>query len=173
MSLTDSPLTSPTSDTDGDLSKRAMPAMPATAAPPTPVDLSSGSDSTAHSAFADSIQPPPAPLPIVMPPARSELPLIGKMPLKAQQSVLIGLIAVGALGFLLALWLLLSQSNRESAKLRAAAESIANSHKLQSLAGLAMLGTPQAFVELKDTAQRLNTAVGAMAPSSDDLAQPT
>jgi twitching motility protein PilJ len=168
MSLTDSALKS---DTDSDLPTRAVPAAASTPRPPTPVEVPSpGADLTLHSAFSDSIQPPPPP--IVMPPARSELPLIGKLELKAQQSVLVGLITVGALGFLLALWLLLSQSNRDGAKLRAVAESIANSHKLQGAAGSAMLGTPQVFAELKDTAQRLSATVGMLAPSSDDLSQP-
>jgi twitching motility protein PilJ len=165
MSLTDSPLKS---DAEGDSPMRDTPAAPRPAAT---VDLMTGGDSIAHSAFADSIQPPLPPPPIEMPPARSDLPLIGVLPLKSQQTVLVGLIVVGAICFLLALWLLLSQSNRDGGQLRAVAESVAYSHKLQGAAGSAMLGTPQGFAELKDGAQRLNATVGALAPAADDVGQ--
>ncbi len=171
MSLTDSP---PKSEAGDDTLIVAAPPGKRPAMPRTgePIDLVLGGDSVLRSGFADSLQAMPfeeAPAQAVMAPAPRGLPLIGGMSVARQQRLLGGLIVLGALGFVIALWTILSDTSRHAAQARGASQATSHANTLLRSSAQAMLGLPQAFPEMRESAQRLSGIVASMVTGGADL----
>ena len=102
--------------------------------------------------------------------AGTGLPLIGQLPLAQQQRLLIGLIAVGAIVFASGLWLAFNAATRSAAQVGASGQALMQSQRLAKSVSQALVGAPQAFVEVKESAEVLARTTRGLKDGNADLA---
>ena len=108
--------------------------------------------------------------PVADTPSRgAALPLIGHLGAAQQQRVLFGLVGAGLLGLVMATVLALSSANRSGEQVGAIGQALMESQRLAKSATQAMIGTPQAFPEVKESAEVLSRNVRAMAGGDENL----
>ena len=94
---------------------------------------------------------------------RSGLPLIGHLRLDRQQRLLGGTLAVGVLGLMLSAFLSVNSADRRAAQTGATGQALMQSQRLAKSVSQALIGRPQAFVEVSDSAKVLATNVRGLA----------
>ncbi len=99
----------------------------------------------------------------------SALPLIGHLSSTQQQRVLLGLVVAGLLGLVMATMLALSSGKRSSEQVGAIGQALMESQRLAKSVTQAMIGTPQAFPEVKESAEVLSSNVRALINGEDSL----
>ena len=107
--------------------------------------------------------------------AGTGLPLIGQRPVAEQQRILIGMALLGLLGLVVMTFMSLLAANRGSAQVAASGQALMQSQRLAKSVSQALVGSPAAFPEVKESAdvlvknvRSLRTGEGAVvaAPSS-------
>jgi len=97
-------------------------------------------------------------------PAKGQaLPLIGHLPVREQQRVLIGLVGAGLLGLAMSVLLALSTASRSNEQLGSIGQALMESQRLAKSVSQAMVGAPSAFPEVKESAEVLSRNVRALA----------
>lgn len=97
------------------------------------------------------------------------LPLIGHLGAEQQKRVLLGLVAAGLLGLVMATVLALSSAQRSGEQVGAIGQALMESQRLAKSVTQAMIGTPQAFPEVRESAEVLTRNVRAMAVGGENL----
>jgi twitching motility protein PilJ len=116
--------------------------------------------------FAESRNDIPAP-PV---PSGSALPFIGGMALRSQQRLAAGLVIGGLFALLVGTALALSSAGRSSAQIAATGQAQMQSQRLAKAVSLAVIGSPSAFEEVKDSAGVLARNVRALRDGDGDIA---
>jgi twitching motility protein PilJ len=98
-----------------------------------------------------------------LPAAGAALPLIGHLRAAQQQRVLLGMAGAGLLGLAMSVLLALSSASRSSEQVGAIGEALMESQRLAKSVSQAMVGTPAAFPEVKESAEVLARNVRALA----------
>ena len=87
--------------------------------------------------------------------AGTGLPLIGHRPVADQQRILIGMALLGLLGLVVMTFLSLLAANRGSAQVGASGQALMQSQRLAKSVSQALVGSPTAFPEVKESADVL------------------
>lgn len=102
--------------------------------------------------------------------AGSGLPLIGQRPLGEQQRILGGLVLLGFIGLVVVTILSLQSANKGAAQVGATGQALMQSQRLAKSVSQALIGSPQAFPEVRESAdvlvktvRDLKTGEGALA----------
>jgi twitching motility protein PilJ len=107
--------------------------------------------------------------------AGTGLPLIGTRPVADQQRILIAMALLGLLGLIIVTFMSLLAANRGSAQVAASGQALMQSQRLAKSVSQALIGSPAAFPEVKESAdvlvknvRSLRTGEGSVsaAPSS-------
>ena len=98
-----------------------------------------------------------------VPSAGAALPLIGHLPARQQQRVLLGMVGAGLFGLAMSVLLALSAATRSSEQVGAIGQALMESQRLAKSVSQAMVGTPAAFPEVKESAEVLSRNVRALA----------
>jgi twitching motility protein PilJ len=101
-------------------------------------------------------------------PSRS-LPFIGDKPIAQQQRILGAMAGLGLLGLVLAAFLSINAANRSASQSGAAGQALTQSQRLAKAVSQAMVGSPQAFAEVKEAVDVLASNVRALKNGSDTL----
>ena len=99
------------------------------------------------------------------------LPLIGGQSAASQQRMLLGLIIVGALVFVITAALALISSGRQARQLSATGQALMQSQRLAKSVSQALVGTPTAFAEVRDSQQVLSNSVRGLASGNETVDQ--
>ena len=99
------------------------------------------------------------------PPKGTTLPLIGHLRPQQQQRVLLGVVGAGLLGLTMATVLALGSASRSSEQVGSIGQALMESQRLAKSVSQAMIGTPAAFPEVKESAEVLARNVRALANS--------
>ena len=91
------------------------------------------------------------------------LPLIGHLRPQQQQRVLFGLVGAGLLGLAMSTFLALSSASRSNEQVSSIGQALMESQRLAKSVSQAMIGTPAAFPELRESAEVLTRNVRALA----------
>lgn len=98
------------------------------------------------------------------------LPMIGARPLGEQQRILGGLVLLGVIGVVATTIISLNAANRGSAQVGATGQALMQSQRLAKSVSQALIGSPQAFPEVREssdvlarTVRELKTGEGALA----------
>ncbi len=121
------------------------------AAPPLDVGMSQFSE---PSRFAD---------------AEQALPLIGHQSAANQQRLLLLLVVVGLVVFLATSVFALLSSGRQAAQLSATGQALMQSQRLAKSVSQALVGTPTAFAEVRESQQILSSSVQGLASGNDTV----
>jgi len=97
------------------------------------------------------------------PPKGAGLPLIGHLRPQQQQRVLLGMVGAGLLGLTMATVLALSSASRSSEQVGSIGRALMESQRLAKSVSQAMIGTPAAFPEVKESAEVMSRNVRALA----------
>jgi twitching motility protein PilJ len=103
-------------------------------------------------------------------PAGSALPFIGGMALRSQQRLASGLVIGGLFALLIGTGLALSAAGRSSAQIAATGQAQMQSQRLAKAVSQAVIGSPSAFEEVKDSASVLARNVRALRDGEGDIA---
>ena len=87
--------------------------------------------------------------------AGTGLPIIGKRPVAQQQRILFVMVGLGLVGLILMTVLSLLAANRGSAQVAASGQALMQSQRLAKSASQALIGSAQAFPEVRDSADVL------------------
>jgi twitching motility protein PilJ len=107
--------------------------------------------------------------------AGTGLPLIGTRPVADQQRILIAMALIGLIGLIVVTFMSLLAANRGSAQVAASGQALMQSQRLAKSVSQALIGSPAAFPEVKESAdvlvknvRSLRTGEGSVsaAPSS-------
>ncbi|MCU0966504.1 MAG: methyl-accepting chemotaxis protein, partial [Burkholderiaceae bacterium] len=98
-------------------------------------------------------------------PKGTTLPLIGHLRPQQQQRVLLGVVGAGLLGLTMATVLALGSASRSSEQVGSIGQALMESQRLAKSVSQAMIGTPAAFPEVKESAELLARNVRALANS--------
>ncbi len=101
--------------------------------------------------------------------AQTRLPLIGHLGLDRQQRILGVALALGVAGLMLAAFLSVSAADRRAAKTGATGQALMQSQRLAKSVSQALIGRPQAFPEVAESAKALATNVRGLAQGDDAL----
>jgi twitching motility protein PilJ len=85
----------------------------------------------------------------------SGLPLIGGQPVSKQQRILAGMVAVGLVGLVAGTVVALQAADRGATQVGAAGQALMQSQRLAKSVSQALVGSPQAFPEVKDSTEVL------------------
>jgi twitching motility protein PilJ len=97
------------------------------------------------------------------PAAGAALPLIGHMRPQVQQRVLFGMVGAGLLGLAMSTILALGSASRSNEQVGLVGQALMESQRLAKSVSQAMIGTPAAFPEVKESAEVLTRNVRALA----------
>ena len=100
----------------------------------------------------------------------SALPLVGGMGLPGQQRLASGLVIGGLFALLIGTVLALTAADRSSSQIAATGQAQMQSQRLAKAVSLAVIGTPSAFEEVKDSASVLARNVRALRNGDGDIA---
>ncbi|MFT3664695.1 methyl-accepting chemotaxis protein [Piscinibacter sp.] len=108
--------------------------------------------------------------------AAGGLPVIGGRPVGEQQRILGGLVLLGVIGVIATTILSLSSASKGSAQVGATGQALMQSQRLAKSVSQALIGSPQAFPEVKEssdvlarTVRELKTGEGALAAAPADV----
>ena len=91
--------------------------------------------------------------------AGSGLPLIGNRPAEQQQRILGALVVIGVLGLIVTVSLSLLSASRGSAQVAASGEAMMQSQRLAKSVSQALIGSPLAFPEVRESSEVLSRSV--------------
>ena len=101
--------------------------------------------------------------------AGTGLPLIGHRPVAQQQRLLFILVGVGVFGLILMTILSLLSANRGAAQVAASGQALMQSQRLAKSVSQALIGSPSAFPEVKDSADVLIKNVRGLRVGDADI----
>jgi len=99
----------------------------------------------------------------------SGLPLIGHRPVGDQQKVLGGLVVVGVLGVVILTAMLLTAATRGSKQVAASGQALMQSQRLAKSVSQALIGSPQAFPEVRESSEVLARNVRGLRNGDETL----
>ena len=102
--------------------------------------------------------------------AGTGLPIIGKRPVAQQQRVLFTMVGLGLAGLILMTVFSLLAANRGSAQVAASGQALMQSQRLAKSASQALIGSAQAFPEVRDSADVLARNVRGLNVGAGDIA---
>ena len=102
--------------------------------------------------------------------ASTGLPFIGKLAQSTQQNILTSLVVLGLLGVIAMVATSLLSANRGSAQVAASGKALMQSQRLAKSVSQALVGTPQAFVEVRESADVLTQVVRGLRTGDGVLA---
>ena len=91
--------------------------------------------------------------------AGSGLPFIGNRPAEQQQRILGALVVIGVLGLIVTVSSSLLSANRGSAQVAASGQALMQSQRLAKSVSQALIGSPQAFPEVRESTEVLTRTV--------------
>ncbi|HEX6363273.1 MAG TPA: methyl-accepting chemotaxis protein [Albitalea sp.] len=97
------------------------------------------------------------------------LPFIGHRPVGQQQKILGALIAAGVLGIVATTATLLTEATRGGARVAASGQALMQSQRLAKSVSQALIGSPQAFPEVRESSSVLVKNVRGLQHGSDNL----
>jgi len=97
------------------------------------------------------------------------LPLIGRRPLYEQQRLLLTMVGAGAAVFVITGALSLGAANRQAGQLTATGQALMQSQRLAKSVSQALVGSPAAFPEVRESGQVLARNLRGLAKGSADL----
>src|SRR5688500_14801925 len=100
----------------------------------------------------------------------SGLPLIGSRPVSDQQKILGGMVLVGLIGLVFMTISSLNSANRGAAQVGASGQALMQSQRLAKSVSQALIGSPQAFPEVRESAEVLAKNVRGLKSGNDTLA---
>jgi twitching motility protein PilJ len=103
-------------------------------------------------------------------PATRALPLVGRLPAETQQRILFGLVGFGLLLLVAAVLLGLAAADRGALQLGATGQAQMHSQRLAKSVSQALVGSPAAFAEVKDSADVLTRNVRELRNGGSELA---
>jgi twitching motility protein PilJ len=98
------------------------------------------------------------------------LPLIGSRPVQQQQRILFGMVGVGLAGLVIMTVTSLISANRGAAQVGASGQALMQSQRLAKSVSQALIGSPQAFPEVRESTEVLAKSVRGLNAGSDTLA---
>ena len=101
----------------------------------------------------------------------SGLPLIGHLAAGDQQRILGGVLFVGLIGLLAVSITSYNAADRSASQVAASGDALMQSQRLAKSVTQALLGTPSAFAEVKDSSGTLSAAVRGLRDGSDTVSQ--
>jgi twitching motility protein PilJ len=104
------------------------------------------------------------------PAAVAALPLIGSKTVPEQQRILFGVVMLGLAGLVLGMFLALSAASRGSAQVSAVGQALMQSQRLAKSVSQALVGSAQAFPEVRDASTVLATNVRGLRNGEGELA---
>jgi twitching motility protein PilJ len=102
--------------------------------------------------------------------AGSGLPLIGNRPVSEQQKILGGMVVAGLLGLVIMTVTSLNSASQGAAQVAASGQALMQSQRLAKSVSQALIGSPQAFPEVKDSTDVLAKNVRGLKNGSSGLA---
>ena len=102
--------------------------------------------------------------------AGTGLPLIGRRPVAEQQRILLLMVVLGLLGLLMMTVLSLVSANRGAAQVGASGQALMQSQRLAKSVSQALVGSPQAFPEVRESAEVLVRNVRGLRVGDSDIA---
>jgi twitching motility protein PilJ len=99
----------------------------------------------------------------------SGLPLIGSRPMGEQQRILGGMLLLGLLGLVLMTLISLNSANKGSAQVGASGQALMQSQRLAKSVSQALIGSPQAFPEVRESVDVLARNVRGLKTGEGDL----
>ena len=100
----------------------------------------------------------------------SGLPLIGNRPVAQQQRILFGMVGVGLAGIVIMTVTSLISANRGAAQVGASGQALMQSQRLAKSVSQALIGSPQAFPEVRESTEVLAKSVRGLNVGSESLA---
>jgi twitching motility protein PilJ len=97
------------------------------------------------------------------------LPLIGRRPLYEQQRLLLTMVGAGAAVFVITGALSLGAANRQAGQLAATGQALMQSQRLAKSVSQALVGSPAAFPEVRESGQVLARNLRGLAKGNEDL----
>jgi len=114
--------------------------------------------------FNESRPQPSAPV------AVASLPLIGSKTVPEQQRILFGVVMLGLVGLVLGMFLALNAASRGAAQVSAVGQALMQSQRLAKSVSQALVGSAQAFPEVRDASTVLATNVRGLRSGEGELA---
>ncbi len=102
--------------------------------------------------------------------AGSGLPLIGNRPVAVQQKILGAMVGIGLVGLVIVTIVSLNAANKGAAQVGASGQALMQSQRLAKSVSQALIGSPQAFPEVRDSTEVLAKNVRGLKDGSDTLA---
>jgi twitching motility protein PilJ len=102
--------------------------------------------------------------------AGTGVPLIGRRPAAEQQRILVAMALVGLIGLIVMTFLSLLAANRGSAQVGASGEALMQSQRLAKSVSQALVGSPAAFPEVKESADVLVKNVRSLRTGDGNIA---
>lgn len=141
--------------------------MPHTATPPDSSIISEAAPSDLAGDFNETrLQPGAAPHTVI----GTGLPVIGKQPVAQQQRILAAMVAAGVLGLVVTTYVALNAAQTGANQVRAAGQALMQSQRLAKSVSQALIGSEQAFPEVKESNEVLATNVRALQSGGEDIA---
>ncbi len=100
----------------------------------------------------------------------SSLPVIGQRPVTDQQKILGGMVIAGLLGLVIVTIASLNSANKGAAQVAASGQALMQSQRLAKSVSQALVGSPQAFPEVQESAEVLARNVRGLKNGGDQLA---
>ena len=100
----------------------------------------------------------------------SGLPIIGNRPVEEQQRVLSGLVLLGLVGVVVMILVSLNAANKGSAQVGASGQALMQSQRLAKSVSQALIGSPQAFPEVRESVEVLARNVRGLKTGEGELA---
>src|SRR5207244_8691751 len=101
------------------------------------------------------------------------LPLIGSRPVSDQQKILGGMVLVGLIGLVVMTVTSLNSANKGAAQVGASGQALMQSQRLAKSVSQALIGSPQAFPEVRESTEVLAKNVRGLKNGDADLPQAT
>ena len=98
------------------------------------------------------------------------LPVIGQRPVTDQQKILGGMVIAGLLGLVIVTIASLNSANKGAAQVAASGQALMQSQRLAKSVSQALVGSPQAFPEVQESAEVLARNVRGLKNGGDQLA---
>ncbi|HET7795760.1 MAG TPA: methyl-accepting chemotaxis protein [Rhizobacter sp.] len=102
-------------------------------------------------------------------PGATGLPLIGNQPVATQQRILLSLVGLGLLGLIGMTIYSLNSAAKGSAQVAASGQALMQSQRLAKSVSQALIGSPQAFPEVKESTEVLAKSVRGLAKGDDNI----
>lgn len=100
----------------------------------------------------------------------SGLPVIGSRPVAEQQKILIGTAVVGLVGLVIMTFASLNSANKGAAQVGASGQALMQSQRLAKSVSQALIGSPQAFPEVRESTEVLAKNVRGLRTGDENLA---